>query len=206
MNDITPIETRYAGCRFRSRIEARTAVWLDHLHIEWLYEPDGFSVGPAGRRRRYLPDFYLPQRGTWIEVKGHDQAVDFGLMADAASPTHGLPLALGLPLTWPLLHTRMVMVGPLPSEPRFHQSLAVVDGTTVAGQLSVLTCDHADPDHAHHFAGFGGLTRVEMNDEGVPSWSPKKPLETWGYGFSCPAIESAYVAARSARFEHGQSG
>lgn len=35
------LTTRYAGCRFRSRLEARWAVFFDHLGIEWEYEPQG---------------------------------------------------------------------------------------------------------------------------------------------------------------------
>jgi hypothetical protein len=37
-------ETRYRGCRFRSRIEARWAVFFDTLGIKWWYEPEGFSL------------------------------------------------------------------------------------------------------------------------------------------------------------------
>jgi hypothetical protein len=65
------IETHYAGCRFRSRLEARVAVFLDNLNINWEYEPQGFEL-PSGR---YLPDFRIttgvePVEQFWIEVKG----------------------------------------------------------------------------------------------------------------------------------------
>jgi hypothetical protein len=68
---IKPIETRYAGCRFRSRLEARVAVLLDELGVAWEYEPQGFATdaGP------YLPDFLAALDGggaCWIEVKGKD--------------------------------------------------------------------------------------------------------------------------------------
>lgn len=62
---ITPIETRYAGCRFRSRTEARWAVVFDHLGIRWDYEPDGYAL-PSGR---YLTDFWLPDLSEWVEIK-----------------------------------------------------------------------------------------------------------------------------------------
>jgi hypothetical protein len=65
-NKIHAIETEYAGCRFRSRLEARWAVFFDRLNIRWQYEPEGFET-PDGR---YLPDFYLPERERWIEIKG----------------------------------------------------------------------------------------------------------------------------------------
>lgn len=63
---IRAISTRYAGCHFRSRLEARWAVFFDALQIEWLYESEGFET-PAGR---YLPDFYLPENAVWVEIKG----------------------------------------------------------------------------------------------------------------------------------------
>lgn len=67
---LKPIETEYAGYRFRSRIEARWAVFFDTLEIEWAYEPQGFDL-PSGR---YLPDFWLPgiRGGIWYEVKGKE--------------------------------------------------------------------------------------------------------------------------------------
>lgn len=64
---IRAIETRYAGCRFRSRIEARWGVFLDHLKITWEYEGQGFTL-PSGTR--YLPDFKLPDLGLFLEIKG----------------------------------------------------------------------------------------------------------------------------------------
>lgn len=46
---ITPKETSYAGCLFRSRLEARWAVFFDTLGIRWEYEPDRYSIGPDYR-------------------------------------------------------------------------------------------------------------------------------------------------------------
>lgn len=63
---IQAIPTEYAGCRFRSRTEARWAVFLDALDIPWDYEVQGFRT-PAGG---YLPDFYLPDLDLFLEIKG----------------------------------------------------------------------------------------------------------------------------------------
>lgn len=64
---LKPIQTFYKGYRFRSRLEARWAVFFDALAIEWKYEPEGFQLAPDVR---YLPDFWLPQVRMWAEVKG----------------------------------------------------------------------------------------------------------------------------------------
>ena len=63
---IGAIETKYAGCMFRSRTEARYAVMFDTLGVEWQYELQGFDL-PSGN---YLPDFFLPETETWVEIKG----------------------------------------------------------------------------------------------------------------------------------------
>jgi hypothetical protein len=64
---LNPIQTVYKGYRFRSRLEARWAVFLDSLNIKWQYEHEGFDLGGTW----YLPDFYLPGQSpaAWFEVK-----------------------------------------------------------------------------------------------------------------------------------------
>src|SRR5690349_10918121 len=86
---IKPIETRYAGCRFRSRLEARWAVFFDHLGIKWEYETQGYRIGPD--ERPYLPDFRLPHDDLWVEVKGSENQLDIELTVMAAIPHYGLP-------------------------------------------------------------------------------------------------------------------
>jgi hypothetical protein len=62
---IKAIQTRYRGYRFRSRLEARWAVFFDNLGVLFDYEVQGFSL-PSGP---YLPDFWLPKLDAWFEVK-----------------------------------------------------------------------------------------------------------------------------------------
>jgi hypothetical protein len=69
---IKAIETRYAGCHFRSRLEARWAVFFNELKVRWRYEPEGFSL-PSGP---YLPDFWLPELDRWFEVKPENASGD----------------------------------------------------------------------------------------------------------------------------------
>lgn len=65
MKFIKPIETLYKGYRFRSRLEARWAVFFDDLGIKWEYEKEGFDIAGV----RYLPDFWLSTVNMWAEVK-----------------------------------------------------------------------------------------------------------------------------------------
>ena len=51
-----PIETIYNGYRFRSRLEARWAVFFDACRIKYQYEPEGFELddGTVGVHFLYL--------------------------------------------------------------------------------------------------------------------------------------------------------
>ena len=60
------IETVYDGHRFRSRLEARWAVFFNTAGIKYEYEPEGFELKDG---TRYLPDFYLPELDVYAEVK-----------------------------------------------------------------------------------------------------------------------------------------
>lgn len=71
MSEIKAIETRYKGYRFRSRLEARWAVFFQTMRIKWEYEPQGFEL-PCGTR--YLPDFFLPEFKLYVEVKGSEES------------------------------------------------------------------------------------------------------------------------------------
>ena len=76
---IKPIETVYKGYQFRSRLEARWAVFFDACGVDWEYEPEGFDLGDG---LYYLPDFLLhgvDGRGggdLYVEVKGQMTDLD----------------------------------------------------------------------------------------------------------------------------------
>jgi hypothetical protein len=141
------IQTRYAGCHFRSRLEARWAVFFDAMKWDWEYEPQGFELSSG----RYLPDFMV--NGLWFEVKGPDStARERRLMSELvkAGPAQGTP-------------DHGVIAS---SMPKVFQPAIV----------RVFTWDDLDSDGS---------------------------LNTFGRG---EPHQSAFEAARSARFEHGQSG
>ena len=87
------LETHYNGYKFRSRLEARWAVFFDQCGIEYDYEVQGFitSKGP------YLPDFYLPNLhgGLWIEIKPiHEDGEAEDKLSDVAAITEKAGLLL----------------------------------------------------------------------------------------------------------------
>ncbi len=66
VKNVKSLNTRYKGYNFRSRLEARWAVFFEELDLLWKYEPNGFKL-PSGRS--YLPDFHLVKEDIWLEVK-----------------------------------------------------------------------------------------------------------------------------------------
>ncbi|WP_146610425.1 MULTISPECIES: hypothetical protein [unclassified Streptomyces] len=83
LTDGQPIEavpTECSGTTFRSRLEADWACTLDTHSILWQYEPERITLLSGAH---YLPDFWLPEIGTWLEVKGpstprKEKAVELG--------------------------------------------------------------------------------------------------------------------------------
>lgn len=95
---IKSVETRYKNYRFRSRLEARWAVFFDIADIPWEYEPQGYVIDG----RPYLPDFLLTECQTWIEVKGEfptQPELDFLTSASTQLPGG------------------MILLGPIPNLP-----------------------------------------------------------------------------------------
>lgn len=99
MSDIKPIETWYANKRFRSKLEARWAVFFDALGIQWRYEPQGFEINSHEvdelnnpvRKWAYLPDFYLPVEQCWVEVKGDTATLDAEMLTNAVDYGSQMP-------------------------------------------------------------------------------------------------------------------
>jgi hypothetical protein len=65
---IKAIPTFYSGIKFRSRIEARWALFYDEIGVQWEYEKEGFDLGKE--LGGYVPDFYIHDLDLWVEIKG----------------------------------------------------------------------------------------------------------------------------------------
>lgn len=181
---IAAIETRYAGCRFRSRLEARWAVAFDRLGIAWEYEPQGYETS-AGN---YLPDFRLLNnngRIVYVEVKGSDGQL-----------VNDLPRMSAFVVEW--AH-ELIVLGPVPDvrpgqyfTPFFHAL-----NFHTRDDLSYLTTLLMDVRDRWGF----GLPSAET--VGLPASTECK----YTHGLAPhPHLVAAYAAARSARFEHGENG
>jgi len=101
--ELVAIETRLSGVLYRSRLEARWAIWFRELGIEVEYEAHGYRV--AGRMR--WPDFWSETLGCYIEVKPEgvepDEALALGVAEASGEPLlwlSGNPRAHGHKVTW----------------------------------------------------------------------------------------------------------
>ncbi|MGZ4882162.1 MAG: hypothetical protein ACXV7G_14100 [Halobacteriota archaeon] len=61
------MQTAFHGTRYKSRAEARWAVFFWTLQIPYEYEPEGFVFD--AEKVTYLPDFYLPEQDCFVEIK-----------------------------------------------------------------------------------------------------------------------------------------
>lgn len=185
---IKPIETWYRGVRFRSRLEARWAVFLDHLGIRWEYEPQGYVVDG----RPYLPDFRLSQWSTWVEVKGSVAALDHQLMLAAAA--HLPPAERKRPT--------LLLLGPVPEPGGLNLAWIGLKADSFPDGESYVLDNHW---------GFvpGELCRVDTSTATAVTCGDDdlwlEPTSAASDRMS-PEVSAAYLTARSARFEHGQSG
>lgn len=75
MSNIKPSPTQYRGILFRSMLEAKWAIMMDFIGIDFRYEPKRFKTDCG----YYLPDFWLPDIGAWLELK---PSTDIGPLHD----------------------------------------------------------------------------------------------------------------------------
>lgn len=93
---IPAIQTHFDLHHFRSRSEARWAVFFDAMNWQFQYEPEGFAL-PFGP---YLPDFFLPQLQCYFEVKPSEKPKHdpkYGVQDRSQILAEELALATGKP-------------------------------------------------------------------------------------------------------------
>lgn len=63
---LTAKRTIFDGHLYKSRLEARWAVFFKHIGLPYLYEVETFDLDGT----TYTPDFLLPTLNLWVETKG----------------------------------------------------------------------------------------------------------------------------------------
>ena len=196
------IETNYMGCRFRSRLEARWAVFFDSLGWDWEYEKQGYTIGwREDDEIPWLPDFEIVTpsgQHFYVEVKGDRNFFADGEWLERFDYNGGPPgfQNCGWSGKYNAEHKPLLLLGNIP---RF-------DGENINFYVALIV----------HYKGVQGyqakLTQQELFPEPCFAW------DNIGSGNGIPdfqmgcdrsytsdrAVLRALRAASGARFEHGE--
>lgn len=215
-----PIETHYRGYRFRSRLEARHAVFLDYFREPWDYEPEGFNL-PSGQ---YLPDFWLSRLGCWLEIKGQKPTEREQQLCYELAHATGKPVAIAWGLPFPAWRNYRIERRDVlndvddPAGGEHEATFLIWDRSFITDRLTVFCQDFGgDSGGEVWFDSFwatdatGKLCFCSNDDrdehkyysfgDGYEAFDGMKHLdEIWG-----PITELKVGVAKSARFEHGET-
>ena len=200
MNELKPIQTEYKGYLFRSRLEARWAVFFDALGVRWEYEPEGFDLGDG---IMYLPDFLLHgvtinhgyfkrNRDVYVEVKGQmsdEDAEKINRFYEAGYPAES---------DWGVSRTAVLVVGNIPDGEDLREILDYMQEQAYEAHGDWPNCYNFKTIDGDDFAAYPGIDKKGVfnlfGDDSSYLWS-----------INSAATEAAYRKARQARFEFGET-
>jgi hypothetical protein len=185
---IAPIPTRFNGHHFRSRLEARWAVFYSELGLSYEYEPQGYDLGPDVGP--YLPDFYIPKqsgfRGGYIEIKPGEPTHDERRKCEALAEGLGADVYL------------------------FHRSIEIPDyWTSPEANPAILFLGTGGWDDDHYWCACFRCSAVGIEYQGyserLACGCMAKTGEAWPseryVGTDMPNLVDAFAAARGERFD-----
>jgi CDGSH-type Zn-finger protein len=174
-------------------------VFFDALGVSWEYERDGYDLGAAGW---YLPDFWLPEHEVWIEIKGTYPTNDEHLRAERLRDVTEFPVYIFFGQFPP---EGQVMVGYANYANIHDGSAGSVSKTLDAMWMCCRDCGTPivvpamEPENVY----LNNLSR----EVATVCHCGYTPRQRWCRGEHHHVnVHTAYHAARSARFEHGESG
>lgn len=207
---IKAIETIYNGYRFRSRLEARWAVFFDTLGIKYEYEKEGYDLGEAGW---YLPDFYIPTWKAFVEIKpGYPSNQEIEKCCQLSNKTEEACIVIwGSP--WASLHHK----DGLDEYYDYQYRAALADSSFGLGDHHIFTQCRRCPSINWLAVGDGSNCCIAEESKefeilldsdvcGFGSLDSCCDTDKWPVmDLDClPRLVAAYTAARQARFEHGE--
>ena len=189
---IKAIETEYKGYKFRSRLEARWAIFFDAIGVRWEYEPEGYGMEDG---TVYLPDFLIHDvcgqvnDKLWVEVKGELTREDFHkvwsfVYSDGDDQPPRNPT---------------LIVGNIPDGDSFWELESFVDNAACCSlglfDLGTVNGDNSWPGMPVRMEN-GKLYLLEQDDNASMPEDVNVDID---------GTMNAYKKARQARFEHGET-
>ncbi len=183
-----PIETIWNGYRFRSRLEARWAVFFETCGFKWEYEIEGYNLKDLGP---YLPDFWINDLKLWVEIKPNGTIRD-GDYSESLLKIQALKQEVGYPAC---------LIEGVPGDEKiylfYEETTDSSGGNAFTEEAEWVSCN--------------GIITLDLNrgrDHWVYTQDFSKELPWFTYYQSFPSFKLpvmiAYEAARSARFEHNE--
>ena len=189
---MSPIETEYKGYRFRSRLEAKWAVFFDALGARWDYETEGY---PLRNGEVYLPDFLIRDTAfgdLWFEAKGVMTEADARKIRDFAFSSDDLEFE-GPD------RAKIFVAGKIPYGKDFREladEVATEENKDMFGLMF---------NFRTVYQNFYPAVPVVLNNGLFCLWGAGwDTIEDCKDGVDVERTLNAYKAARQARFEHGE--
>ncbi|WMJ87767.1 hypothetical protein [Anaerocolumna sp. MB42-C2] len=194
MNSIKVIQTYYNGYLFRSRLEARWAVFFDACGVEYEYEPEGYDLGNG---MMYLPDFLLhgvdgrDGGDLYVEVKGQmndNDAIKIKRFYNMGKDPKGYDKS----------RTAILVVGKLPEGDCIDDIISYIGDKAYSGHKHWPNEFNFETIDGDYFAAHPGVNhdgKFELFGDDCNYLAAMDRART----------EKAYRVARCARFEHGET-
>lgn len=193
MKELKAIQTYYGGYKFRSRLEARWAVFFDACNLDWEYESEGFKL-PDGVK--YLPDFILHNvhgRGRnqdgdlWVEVKGNITEEDIVKINEF--------FKAGRINKFENSNTPIIVLGNIPKGEDFCEIWSSIANAAAESNFNIFSFKYIDGDY------FGAIPILRKDGKFAVCGDDGNYLTDVDDGRTW----QAYTKARQARFEFGET-
>lgn len=173
-----PIPTLYNGTLFRSRLEARWAVFFDQIGLDWYYEPVKWVNGSI----EYTPDFHVGG----LHCKDAKRTDSGGGMTVEIKPTkpNKSYVEYLLSVRDPKRDLLLVLIG----EPNLYQPEGMIIHSDVLNGGNVIT--NGVSARRCPICGIYWLYEISWIDEWVDSEPPPYGHELEAFGHYHPYVES----------------
>lgn len=181
------LDTEYKGFRFRSRLEARWAVFMDAMGVQYEYEREAYDLDGLF----YLPDFWLPQMKAHLEIKPEQPTDDETEKAVRLAKHTSAPV--------------YIIFGAL--ETPWHNNHPSSESAHMIEWMKCEEGEHSGWDCSYWWCECPHCHRCELQFNGradrIKCGCQKSEHGDKGYNYDSPKLQAAYAKARGYRFEPG---